>query len=320
MTLPSCSFHIYKNMKMKLKKGFIIISLVLFAVAGIYGFLLHNQKNTLPAPYIKLYLHNQEIVVDMNLEDYIKGTLAAEMPASFEMEALKAQAVCARTYAVKKLIDQHSYPEGADLSDDINSCQAFVALQNYASQNPRREELLKRINEAVESTRGEIILYNSQPIDALYCSTCGGRTEAAGDVWGTEIMYLQSVECGYCSESKHYINETTVSNSTLNQIAGGSGNPLNIKVISRTRGGRPQILDVNGHQVNSGALRKALNLPSNWMEFKSSTSSTIIYTHGYGHGVGLCQYGANGMAKAGKDYHQILKKYYQGINFYKLGY
>lgn len=307
-------------MKTKLKTRIIIILLVLFSLASIYRYIQHSRISMLPEPFIKLYLHDRDIVVEMDLEDYIKGTLAAEMPASFAMDALKAQAVCARTYAIKKLIAATAYPEGADLSDDINSCQAFVALQNYAAQNPLRKDLLKRINEAVESTRGEIMLYDNQPIDALYCSTCGGRTEAAGDVWGTDIPYLQSVPCGYCNESNHYINETTVGNSMLNEIAGGSGNRLNIKIISRSHGGRPLKLNINGHEIDSGALRKALNLPSNWMEFKSDASSTIIYTHGYGHGVGLCQYGANGMAKAGKDYHQILQKYYQGISFYKLGY
>jgi stage II sporulation protein D len=256
----------------------------------------------------------------MNMEEYIKGTVAAEMPASFEMEALKAQAVCARTYAIKKLMTNPSYPDGADLSDDVNSCQAFVELQNFAPANPARAELLKRISEAVDATRGEIILYNGQPIDALYCSTCGGYTESSEAVWGGKVDYLRSVECDDCKESPHYEEDTTISNEIINKVVNDKGKSLKIKVLSRTPGGRPQKIKINKHEIDASVLRKALNLTSSWMEFETSATSTIIHTRGYGHGVGMCQWGANGMAQRGQDYHQILEKYYQGISFYKLPY
>jgi len=295
----------------------VIILLVSILVINWY---IQDKKTILSEPFIKLYLHNQETVVGINLEEYIKGTVAAEMPSSFDIEALKAQAVCARTYAIKKMMTNPTYPEGADLSDDINSCQAFVSLQNFAPENPAREDLLKRINEAVDSTRGEIILYDSQPIDALYCSTCGGRTESSEAVWGGKIPYLSSVKCEDCEESVHYQDETTISNEVIKNVVNDKGKSLQIKILSRTPGGRPKKISINKHEIDSIILRKALNLPSNWMEFQSSASSTVIHTHGYGHGVGLCQYGANGMAQRGKDYHQILEKYYQGISFYKLTY
>jgi stage II sporulation protein D len=305
-------------MKMK-RKHKIIIMVIMLVVIGISWF-VHTKKAAVSEPFINLYLHDQQKIIGMNLEEYIKGTVAAEMPASFEIEALKAQAVCARTYAIKKIMNNHLYPEGADLSDDIQSCQAFVSLQNFAPQNPEREELLDRINEAVDSTKGEIIIYNSEPIDALYCSTCGGRTESSEAVWGGKIDYLCSVECEDCKESVHYQENITISNDAIKKVVNDKGKSLEIKIISRTPGGRPQKISINQHQIDASMLRQELNLPSNWMEFKTSGSETTITTHGYGHGVGMCQYGANGMALRGQDYHQILKKYYKGVTFYKLTY
>ena len=308
-------------MKVKKRKKIIITGLTLLTIIVVIGHFSYSFKEKpLAEPYINLYLHKQGKIVGMELEEYIKGTVAAEMPASFDIEALKAQAVCARTYAIKKLITEASYPEGADLSDDISTCQAFVSLQKFAPNNPARADLLKRIDAAVESTRGEIMLYEYQPIDALYCSTCGGRTESAAAVWGGEIGYLQSVKCGDCKESNHFQEQITVDNSVINKLVGDKGDTLKVKIMSRTPGGRPKKISINGREIDASIMRKEINLPSTWMEFDVASHSTIIRSRGYGHGVGLCQYGANGMARRGKDYHQILEKYYTDISFYRLGY
>lgn len=292
---------------------------MVISLAGIYHY-FQVKKEAALEPRIKLYLHDQGSIISMDLEEYIKGVVTAEMPASFEIEALKAQAVCARTYAVKKLIEEHSYPQGADLSDDVNACQAFAPLLNSAKGDSNGQELAKRIDEAVESTRGEIILFDCKPIDALYCSTCGGKTENAGAVWGEDISYLRSVKCDDCSKSSHFLSSQTINNEDINKLVNDKGDKLNIKIIARTPGGRLKSLSINGHQLDAGTLRTGLNLPSSWIEFHPSLHTTVINTRGYGHGVGLCQYGANGMAQRGKDYHQILKKYYSGIDFYQLAY
>jgi len=297
----------------------LISILLMIGIVAIY-FFLQTKHDASAEPNIKLYLHEQDTIIDIDLEEYIKGTVAAEMPASFEMEALKAQAVCARTYAIRKLTEEVSYPRGANLSDDINSCQAFILLQNFAPSNPSRRDLLKRITRAVDSTRGEIMLYNSQPIDALYCSTCGGQTESAGAVWGSDIPYLRSVKCGDCNSSNHYEESYTIENNAINKLVGDKGDDLSIQILSRTPGGRPKTISINRHQIDAATLRKELKLPSTWIEFHPATRSTIIKTRGYGHGVGLCQNGANGMAHRNQDYHQILNKYYLGIDFYKLDY
>lgn len=294
-----------------------MLMIIMLLIIGVNWRAKPNSSEQL---FIDLYLHQQGKVIDIELEEYIKGTVAAEMPASFELEALKAQAVCARTYAVKKLISTVSYPQGADLSDDINTCQAFVPLQQFALTNPDRTDLLKRIDEAVESTRGEIMLYDSQPIDAVYCSTCGGRTESATAVWGGKVNYLQSVACNACQDSVHYEEVFQVDNAALNRLIGVQGDKLETKTLSLTPGGRPKKISINGHPIDTVVIRKQLNLPSTWIELTPGAQATEIKSRGYGHGVGLCQYGANGMAQQGKNYRQILQKYYSGITFYQLAY
>ncbi len=305
---------------MRRKNRWIGTIIAIIILAGLIGFYFDGHPSKASQPTIQLYLHQQDKVIAMELEEYIVGTVAAEMPVAFEIEALKAQAVCARTYAIKKIISNTPYPDGADLSDDIAVCQAFVSLLDFAPANPDRTELLDKIKEAVESTRGEILLYDSQPIDALYCSTCGGRTESASAVWGGRISYLQSVKCNDCIQSQHYKDEIEIANSTILGLVAGIDGPLRIKVISRSPGGRAQKIDINGKVIEATALRQRLGLPSTWIEFSTLAKTTTITSRGYGHGVGMCQFGANGMAKRGKNYRQILQKYYQGVTFYNLGY
>lgn len=264
-------------------------------------------------PSVKLYLHQKDQVLDLKLEDYIIGTVAAEMPASFGMEALKAQAVCARTYAVKKIIEQHPYPRQADLSDDINCCQAFCDI----SDRHISEENLARIKNAVRETRGEIILYDSLPIDALYHSCCGGKTDSS---WGSSVhlAYLKPVKCNYCKESRHYYEKQQFPNRQLAALVGENKSRLEIKILSFSPGGRANQISINGKKIWASELRRQLNLPSQWLSFEVGRQQTEITTHGYGHGLGMCQYGANGMAKRGYRYKEILDHYYQDIQIYKL--
>lgn len=305
-------------MRRKKRKIGILIGVII--MAGMIGFYIHGNPSKIGQPTIQLYLHQDGKIITMELEEYIVGTVAAEMPAAFETEALKAQAVCARTYAIKRLISNTPYPQGADLSDDISACQAFVSPVDFAPANRDRAELLDKIEEAVESTRGEILLYDSEPIDALYCSTCGGRTECASAVWGGRINYLQPVKCSDCSQSEHYKEEIQVANSTILGLAGGGDGQLKIRILSNTPGGRAQKIDINGKVFDATVVRQMLGLPSTWVEFHTRAKTTTITSRGYGHGVGLCQFGANGMAKRGKNYREILQKYYRGVTFYNLGY
>jgi stage II sporulation protein D len=282
-----------------MKKKLLITGLLFVFILSIWRYTV-TKPEPVPEPFVKLYLHQKNEVVDLQMETYIIGTVAAEMPASFGMEALKAQAVCARTYAVKKISEKHPYPRQADLSDDINCCQAFCDLAEH-HLNP---ENLARIKTAVQETRGEIMLYDSRPIDALYHSCCGGRTDSA---WGSssQLAYLKPVKCNHCQESRHFYEKHQFPNHQLAALGGDNKQSLEIKILSFTPGGRANQISINGKKIWASELRRQFNLPSQWLSFKVGRQQTEITTRGYGHGIGLCQYGANGMAK--KD--MIIERY-----------
>lgn len=278
------------------------------------------EKQIYNEPHVKLYLTEEDKIVELLLENYIIGVVAAEMPASFEMEALKAQAVCARTYTFRKLLDDKKYPGGANLSDNINSCQAYISKEEFFRRHPRHKDLYEKVKEAVRQTRGEIMIYNDEPIDALYHSTCGGQTESAFNVWGKNVSYLCSVKCRYCQQSRHYESIQVFSVQDFATSLGVNNTQPLVKISENTPSGRVKKIKINDKELSGEKMRHILGLPSTWCDFKVNAQQVKIKSRGYGHGLGLCQYGAHGMALEGKTYHQILKHYYQGIEFSQLKY
>ncbi|MBP2656711.1 MAG: stage sporulation protein [Firmicutes bacterium] len=278
---------------------------------------------------IKVYLHTQDKIVQMGLEDYIKGVVAAEMPAEFEVEALKAQAVAARTYAVKNMVlfggsglSSHS---GADVSTDPRQGQAWVG----------REELKERwgllgynrywdkVSQAVEDTRGLIAVYNGEPIHAMFHSTSGERTASAKEVWGTDYPYLQSVPCTWDQKSPRYADVKTYTYTELEARLGPEagvmtavqgGSQAVAQIIGRSDSGRVDKARFGGKTFSGVELRQKLDLRSANFTVELDGDKAVFKTVGYGHGVGMCQYGANGMAKEGKNFREILAYYYTGIN------
>lgn len=304
-----------------MKKRRIYLSLVFIAVIIISIIYLpeclQNNEST-PEPLVKLYLSRKNQVIELKLEDYLIGTVAAEMPASFDIEALKAQAVCARTYAVRKIVTGRAYPDGADLSDDITCCQAYRPEEEYRKIP---QQLQNKIAEAVKATRGEIILYKGEPIDALYHSTCGGQTESASDAWTDGCPYLKSIHCKYCSRSPYSATEYIFPASFIAKQFGQNGkSKINMQILQKTASGRVKSVKIGTEKVSGERLRNVLGLPSTCLTIVKHKNEFIISCRGYGHGVGMCQYGADGLARAGQDYRQILKTYYCGIDIYKLQY
>lgn len=310
-------------MRKKRTKFIIIIAIIITVLIIPIFFVQKNQKlkyEIFNEPYIKLYLSQEDKTIELLLENYIVGTVAAEMPASFEMEALKAQAVCARTYAFRKLLENKRYPREANLSDDINSCQAFISQKEFNQRHPGYKDLYKKVREAVRETRGEIMIYDNQPIDSLYHSTCGGQTEGAFSVGGTDVPYLQSVKCRYCKQSRHYESVQVFSVQDFAASLGLNNSQPQVQVSENTSSGRIKKVKINDKELSGEKLRHILGLPSTWCDFKVNAGQVKIESRGYGHGLGLCQYGANGMALEGKTYHQILKHYYKDIEFSQLKY
>ncbi|MEN6390314.1 MAG: stage II sporulation protein D [Syntrophomonas sp.] len=264
-----------------------------------------------------LYLHEEKKAIQLGLEEYVAGTVAAEMPALFEMEALKAQAVAARTYTLQRLQAGHKYESDCDMSDDVKECQAYISREAFEESHGKKSDQWGKIVRAVEETRGEIMIYDGLPIDALYHSTCGGLTESAREAWNSSIPYLQSVTCEYCKDSGHYQEHISFSNTDLKKAIGEAGQ---IRVVETTASGRAKMITINKRRISGEDFRALLGLPSTWLNIKTSKTGIIVNSRGYGHGIGLCQNGANGMAKAGFKYNNILNYYYRGIDFMKLNY
>ncbi|WP_197079116.1 stage II sporulation protein D [Candidatus Syntrophocurvum alkaliphilum] len=311
---------------MRKKRNYLIIISV-FLLITILTIVIKNNNQNLDyyiegEPKITLYLHQENEVIELGLEEYLVGVIAAEMPASFELEALKAQAIAARTYTIRKIIEGREYPLNADLSDNINECQAYISLDEFKKRNPKNySELQEKLIKAVYETKGEILMYqNNEVIDALYHSTCGGYTESAEDAWGNHVPYLKSIKCVYCEKSRHYETEQVFSNSEFNQIFNINDAQLKIDILEKSNSGRIKKMKINNQIIYGDRLRNLLSLPSTWLGIEINEHEVIINNRGYGHGVGMCQYGTNGMAKEGYSYEEILNKYYQNIDIIKISY
>lgn len=277
-------------------------------------------------PILKVYMAESGQIVHMPLEDYLVGVVAAEMPARFEEEALKAQAVAARTYALKRLKAYGGsgcakHPE-ADICTDPSCCQAYLKEDEL-----RRRwgifsypEYQLKIADAVAATNGLVITYDYQLIDPVYHASCGGLgTEDAAAVWGNAVPYLKPVSCPYDDNSPHQMAETVLTLKDLEKqlgekvtvpVSGG----LDLQVLVRTASGRVKELKVGNVTLPGTEVRQRLGLNSTSFSWQLAENGKVIFTtYGKGHGVGMCQYGANGLAKQGQDFRAILKHYYTGV-------
>ncbi len=275
-----------------------------------------------PSIPITLLSESESKIYHTDLESYLIGVVAAEMPANFEIEALKAQAIAARTLAVQRLKRfggrgcQH-YP-GVDFCDDPSENQAWQSITELkakwgVSDFPR---LYAKISRAVKETSGIIMTYRNKPIDALFHSTCGVGTADASEIWRHQVPYLQSVPCGFDSGSPRFASQINYSWSQFVKCLQLSGNHLKtIRIRKRSEQGRVLWISVGKNLYSGENFRKALALNSTCFTCAPSGNGIVFKTIGYGHGVGMCQYGANGMAKHNFTYSQILRHYYRGIQF-----
>lgn len=261
-----------------------------------------------PKEHIKIYFHRQGEISEMEFEQYLSGVLAAEMPASFELEALKAQAVAARTYTLRKIQSgRDGRHKGADICTDSAHCQAYRDLSELSSP------LRQRIRKAVSDTKGEVIIYGGELIDAVFHSAAHGYTERSADVWGGDVPYLQSVESPWDTECPDYIKEEKFSVEEIRKIFDlPSGVPI-IGEITRSGAGGVMEIKLAGKMVKGADIRQKLGLRSTCFTADEAGGVLTFRTEGYGHGVGLSQWGAQGMAKAGQTYDEILKHYYKDI-------
>lgn len=311
--------------------------LIWVAIFGVILFLLPlgiNMSNTSHpsvdsksshVEYINVYFADDNKVVTMKKEEYILGVLMAEMPASFELEALKAQAVAARTYTEEKLISNgssSSHP-GADICTDYTHCQAYISEENAKKGWGKNASLyFEKCKKAVDETCGIVAVYNQTPIKAVFHAYASGNTENASEVWGGNVEYLKSVESPGDMSAPEFesrvevpVNEfiTALSNEGNIDFSGG----IVIGNVTYTQGGSVNEIEICNQKFKGTKLREIFGLKSACFSISVGDQSIVFNVKGYGHGVGLSQYGANYFAKQGLTYEEILKKYYTGITLSK---
>jgi len=268
-------------------------------------------------------------VVVMKLEDYLTGVVAAEMPVDFLTEALKAQAVAARTYTLYRMVSEPSpnHPD-ADVCDDPGCCKAYLSDAGLRDAwGDSYAENMKKISAAVEATRGEYMTYEGEPILAVFHASSAGMTEESGAVWQRDMPYLVSVKSPETADdAANYVTKVRVSESDFAETVLGeypdadlSGDPETwVDGITYTQSGRVAYAVVGGVGIRGTKLRSMFGLRSTHMEIAAEDGDIVFTVTGSGHGVGMSQYGANVLAKQGYGCRDILLRYYSGIDFANL--
>ena len=276
--------------------------------------IIHNKASS---QMINVYNTETEKLMQLEMETYIAGVVAAEMPASFELDALKAQAVAARTFALKRMNVPNSNVKAlhsdAQISTSPTTCQAWI------SDDEQRERWGKdytkwhqKIIQAVTETAGEVLCYDGVLIDPVYHASCGGgATESAEYVWGNAKPYLVSVPCNHPAD-QHSGVTMAISQAELMEKLDLQSNAVNVIAEERTPSNRLKTMLVGDNTIRGSELRNALGLKSTLIDWLIIGDQMIVTTNGYGHGAGMCQNGDNYYAQLGYNYQQILQHYYRG--------
>ncbi|MFC3747531.1 stage II sporulation protein D [Paenibacillus sp. GCM10012306] len=289
-----------------------------------------------PQPQVSVYLSRSGQIETLPLEEYVSGVVAAEMPADFELEALKAQAVAARTFIARRLVagDVSGVPvPGANVTDTVNH-QAYVSSKKLKQDFTQTQQ--EKIHRAVLETRGVIMTYNGQPITASFFASSGGYTENSEEYWKGAVPYLRSVASPWDKEitPNYAVTSAFTVQELMSKLGAGKGavpvikdlsasakdgttspSALPMEVLSLTTGHRIKEISIGGQVFTGREVREKLGLRSSQFTWKRKGEQILITTYGNGHGVGMSQWGANGMAKEGGTATQILKHYYTGITF-----
>ena len=270
-----------------------------------------NNTTNSSVSEITVYRSNGS-VINLNMTDYLIGVVSSEMPASFNLEALKAQSVLARTYALK------AKQTGKKLTDTV-STQSYIDIDQMKNKwGNSFNTYYNKIKNTVENTNGEYLSYNGNYIEALYHSTNNGKTESSLDVFGNYYPYLVSVSSEYDKNASSYLRTISMPLDTISNKLGLSlNNDSVISILSYTDGGNIKEININGNNFSGKKVRELLGLRSADFDISISDNNANITTRGYGHGVGMSQYGANGMANAGYSYKDILSHYYPGTTLTK---
>lgn len=274
--------------------------------------------------YSKIKLLHQKTgeVEEVELDNYLCNVVSAEMPADYEIEALKAQAIVARTYTIYKM--KNKKHDNCDICDESSCCQAWISKDDRLArwEDSTRESNWKKIEQAVYDTKGKIITYNNEPINAFFHSNSGGTTEIPVNVWGgTGYPYLQVVQTAGEEGYNQYSSEVEFTNEELinklkekyQDIQIDFNNVDDLKILEYTDSNRVKTVKFGNHELSGVEVRSILGLKSTNFEIIKEDGKIKFSVKGYGHGVGMSQTGADSMAKEGKNYEEIIKHFYIGV-------
>lgn len=273
---------------------------------------------------IKLYHTATGEIEQVNLDEYLCHVVSAEMPADFEVEALKAQAVVARTYTIYKITTNDEKHPGADICNSSSCCQAWISKENRLARwkEDIREQNWKKIEDVVYGTKGKIITYEGKPINAFFHSNSGGKTEIPINVWGgSGYPYLQSVETSGEEQYSQYQSEVILNKDEFIAKIKEKHTDLEINfekedaiiIKERTASDRVKTLKIGNLELSGVEIRTLLGLRSTDFNFEMNSDQIKFTVIGYGHGVGMSQTGADSLAKQGKNYEEIIKHFYTGV-------
>lgn len=250
-------------------------------------------------------------VQEMDMDTYLVGVVLAEMPTSFEQEALKAQSCVARTYARKAYVTGGKHGDGS-VCGDPSCCQGYTEPETFLKSGGT-EEAVGKVRAAVADTSGMVLTYDGELIEATYFSCSGGRTEDAVAVWGTDFPYLQAVDSPGEEQAAYYTDTKTFSALEFAEILSLTGDPATwLGSVAYTEGGGIHTMVIGGKTFTGTQLRSLLGLRSTAFSVTVETDSITVHTRGYGHRVGMSQYGAEAMALSGSSWEEILSHYYRG--------
>ena len=273
---------------------------------------------------VRLLHTSNNNIQEINLDEYLYGVVAAEMPADFSEEALKAQAVVARTYTVYKIINNNSKHGEAQICDDSKCCQAWISKDDRFEKwkENEREENWRKIVNAVNSTQGKIIMYENKPINAFFHSNSGGKTEIPINVWGgSGLTYLQVVETSGEENYSQYSSEVIISKEELQNIMSNEYSDFTIdyndtnciEILEYTTSGRVKTIKIGNKNLSGVEARSIFKLKSTNFNTYIEGNNIRFTVKGYGHGIGMSQTGADSLAKEGKNYEEIINHFYIGV-------
>ena len=301
----------------------IVLIIIPFFVVNFYNYDMEYDEKTINLKYIssifvRVKRVNKDRIDNVMLEDYVVGVVAGEMPVSFDMEALKAQAVASRSYVLRKLNDNR---DGSYDVVDTTSNQVYFDLDDLKNNwQDNYINYLNKVREAVNATAGEYLEYNGDVANTMFFSTSNGYTEDCSVVFSSDVPYLRSVESNWDSSVNsnfNYVKEVSLK-EFYNMLGLTFNNKLNIIILKRSNSNRVISLKINGVDFSGSDVYNRLKIRSTDFNITQNGDNIIIKTKGFGHGVGMSQYGAYGMAKAGYNYKEILSHYYVGTNLNKV--